>query len=64
MISAFHMGPNASGCGQCDRVFFKVAKSRVKNREVLAGQKCTDYIGGTDYACNFGCNGDQICVQS
>ena len=21
-------------------------------------------IGGTDYACNFGCNRDQICLQS
>ena len=23
-----------------------------------------NFIGGTDYACNFGCNRDYICLQS
>ena len=34
MFSAFHMVPAASGLCDIDRVFFTVAKSRIKNWEV------------------------------
>ena len=41
VISVFCMAPAASGRGLCDidRVFLKVAKSRVKKWEILAREK-------------------------
>jgi len=47
MISAFRMGTVASGRGlfDIDRVLFRVAKSRVKNWEVLARRKYTNNLG-------------------
>ena len=47
MISVNRMDLAANGRGLCDidRVLFRVAKSRVKNWEVLVRQKYTDNLG-------------------